>query len=108
MEPPFLASMWVMALLLAAFTCSFASPRLNAIQAPPVLEERRTRWTVGQIVNTTSGAVQGTASTLRSDVSAYLGIPFAQQPTGDLRFAAPVPVAQASNVINATRIVRLS
>jgi hypothetical protein len=108
MEPPFLASMWIISLLLTSLTSSFAAPRLNTIPAPPVLEERQRTWTVGQIVDTTSGPVQGTASTLRPDVSAYLGIPFAQPPTGDLRFAAPVPVTQTSDVINATQIVRLS
>ncbi|KAG8162502.1 hypothetical protein KVR01_008267 [Diaporthe batatas] len=46
---------------------------------------------VGQRVNTTSGIIQGHAAANRSDVSEYLGIPFAQPPIGDLRFAAPEP-----------------
>lgn len=46
---------------------------------------------VGQQVNTTSGVIQGHAAANRSEVSEYLGIPFAQPPIGDLRFAAPEP-----------------
>ncbi|CZR68206.1 related to cholinesterase [Phialocephala subalpina] len=58
--------------------------------------------TVGGIVNTTSGPVQGIPSDSRPEVSTYLGIPYAQPPVGDLRFAAPVAVAASSAVINAT------
>ncbi|KAG9242147.1 Alpha/Beta hydrolase protein [Calycina marina] len=47
-------------------------------------------WTVGQSVKTTSGPVTGHAGTTVANVSEYLGIPFAQPPVGDLRFAAPV------------------
>lgn len=46
-------------------------------------------WTVGQTVQTTSGRVQGHAASLNPGVSEYLGIPFAQPPLGDLRFAPP-------------------
>lgn len=46
---------------------------------------------VGQQVNTTSGIIRGHAATDRTEVSEYLGIPFAQPPLGDLRFAAPEP-----------------
>lgn len=54
------------------------------------LQERASNWTVGQTVNTTSGPVNGHPAANQSEVSAYLGIPFAQPPVGDLRFAAPV------------------
>ncbi|KAG9684842.1 cholinesterase, partial [Aureobasidium melanogenum] len=40
-------------------------------------------------VNTTSGLIIGHASRNRSQVSEYLGIPYAQPPLGELRFAAP-------------------
>lgn len=53
-------------------------------------------------VNTTSGQVQGKASALRGNVSEYLGIPFAQPPTGALRFEPPVPVNNSSQTLNAT------
>lgn len=48
------------------------------------------RWTVGQTVQTTSGAVAGHAASVASDVSEYLGIPYAQPPVGSLRFQPPV------------------
>jgi cholinesterase len=54
------------------------------------LQERQTSWTVGQIVKTSSGSVSGHAAKNNSGVSEYLGIPYAQAPVGDLRFAAPV------------------
>jgi cholinesterase len=46
---------------------------------------------VGEIVETTSGSVVGHASLWKPAVSEYLGIPFAQPPIGNLRFAAPLP-----------------
>ncbi|KAG2417666.1 cholinesterase [Aspergillus terreus] len=57
---------------------------------------------VGGPVNTTSGTVRGKASSLRPDVSEYLGIPYAKAPKGDLRFAAPVPADKSPTVLNAT------
>lgn len=53
------------------------------------VEQRESNWTVGQTVQTTSGPVNGHPATNASQVSEYLGIPFAQAPIGDLRFAAP-------------------
>lgn len=47
-------------------------------------------WTVGQSVKTTSGSVVGKGAGWKPEVSAYLGIPFAESPIGKLRFAAPV------------------
>ncbi|KAL3487569.1 Alpha/Beta hydrolase protein [Aspergillus germanicus] len=58
---------------------------------------------IGGPVNTTSGLVKGHASSLRPEVSEYLGIPYAKAPKGELRFAAPVPVDKRSGVFNATR-----
>ncbi|KAF2672425.1 alpha/beta-hydrolase [Microthyrium microscopicum] len=46
-------------------------------------------WSIGQKVDTKSGPVTGHASSWKPDVSEYLGIPFAQPPVGDLRFAPP-------------------
>lgn len=48
-------------------------------------------WEVGQIVNTTSGAFRGHASTWvgNEEVSEYLGIPYATPPLDQLRFAPP-------------------
>lgn len=46
-------------------------------------------WKVGQIVETTSGRVEGHSSVLVPSVSEYLGIRYAMAATGPLRFAAP-------------------
>lgn len=40
-------------------------------------------------VSTTNGPVRGHPATNRSEVIEYLGIPYAQSPVGDLRFAKP-------------------
>ena len=51
----------------------------------------RSSFTCGQGVNTTSGIIHGHAAPNRTEVSEYLGIPFAQPPLNKLRFAAPQP-----------------
>jgi hypothetical protein len=61
-------------------------------------------WTVGQVVETSSGAVSGHAASNATGVSEYLGIPFAQPPVGDLRFAAPVTY-NGSEAINGSSFV---
>ncbi|KAE8403801.1 Alpha/Beta hydrolase protein [Aspergillus pseudonomiae] len=45
---------------------------------------------VGASVWTSSGLIEGHTAPQRSNVSEYLGIPYATPPTGDLRFARPV------------------
>ena len=69
-----------------------------------VLEERQSNWTVGQTVQTNSGPVSGHPATNDSQVSEYLGIPFGQPPTGDLRFAAPVNFTSTAP-LNGTKFV---
>jgi len=59
---------------------------------------------VGRTVKTTSGRITGHASSLYDGVSEYLGVPFAQPPVRDLRFAPPAPIKDASTSINATRL----
>lgn len=48
------------------------------------------QWVVGQTVNTTSGPVDGHAASNNTEVSEYLGIPFAEPPVDDLRWQRPV------------------
>jgi hypothetical protein len=48
-----------------------------------------TVFTTGQAVDTSSGKIVGQAANHRSDVSEYLGIPYAQPPIASLRWAAP-------------------
>ncbi len=67
-------------LSLTAVTCAYGSN----------IQLRASNWTVGQTVQTSSGPVTGHAATNDSEVSEYLGIPFAVAPVGALRFAAPV------------------
>ena len=66
---------------------------------------RSTNWTVGQTVQTYSGPVSGHAASNDTQVSEYLGIPFAQPPVGELRFAPPVKY-QGNSSINGTNYVR--
>jgi hypothetical protein len=47
-------------------------------------------------VQTTNGPITGHLAPNTSCVLEYLGIPYAQPPVGDLRFAPPQPIAQQS------------
>ncbi|CAG8950651.1 hypothetical protein HYFRA_00002861 [Hymenoscyphus fraxineus] len=58
-------------------------------------------FTIGQLVNTSSGTIVGHAAPNHPEVSEYLGIPFGQAPVRDLRFAAPVKYV-GSSIINAS------
>jgi hypothetical protein len=68
----------------------------------PHFQQRSCNFTVGQIVETSSGPIVGHAATTRPEVSEYLGIPFAQPPVGDLRFAAPVKYTGSSTINGST------
>lgn len=76
----------------------YASPLAGGAKASP----RQTSWTVGQPVTVRAGTVRGAASRVRPEVSAYLGIPFAQPPTGQQRFMPPVAVTSFSSAANST------
>ncbi|KAG9663134.1 cholinesterase, partial [Aureobasidium melanogenum] len=66
-----------------------------------VIAVSHNRSIVGSPVNTTSGLIIGHASKNRSKVSEYLGIPYAQPPLGQLRFAAPRNYSSI-NIFNAS------
>ncbi|KAK2792404.1 hypothetical protein FQN52_003339 [Onygenales sp. PD_12] len=67
------------------------------LSAAPALPDQR--WEVGQKVETSSGTVVGHASEWKPGVSEYLGIPFAQPPVGELRFAAPKPFTGSKEIV---------
>lgn len=83
----------------------FAALSIPLVWASPQFHHKHVNFTVGQIVDTSSGPVTGHAATEYPEVSEYLGIPFAQPPIGDLRFAAPVKYA-GSSMINGSLYVR--
>lgn len=59
--------------------------------------------TASVVINTDSGPVRGVTS-LVEDVEAYLGIPYAEPPIGELRFSKPVPKKKWLDVYNATNL----
>jgi cholinesterase len=61
-------------------------------------------WVVGQTVHTTSGPVNGHPASNNTNVSAYLGIPYAQPPVGSLRWQTPVAY-NSTAPINGTSFV---
>lgn len=78
------------------FTIVTALSLSSASWAFPQSQRSRANFTVGQIVETSSGPVVGHAAPTAPEVSEYLGIPYAQAPMGDLRFAAPVKFTGSS------------
>jgi hypothetical protein len=67
------------------------SVRFSASVAVP--ETQSSLWEIGQDVRTTSGTVKGHVAAWPeyTDVSEYLGIPYAQPPVGPLRWLAAKP-----------------
>ena len=82
--------------------CALHNTRAAFLSEGTSLGERA--FAVGQSVQTSSGLVTGQAASNRTQVSEYLGIPFAQPPTGILRFAAPEKFS-GSGKIQATTFV---
>jgi cholinesterase len=69
------------------------------------IQARQSSWMIGQTIKTHSGLIEGHAAPNASQVSEYLGIPFAQPPLGKLRFAPPVKYA-GNTTIEAAAFVR--
>ena len=84
--------------------CLRASLLLGYAYGATLPENANRSFTVGQGVQTSSGLVLGKPASSRTQVSQYLGIPFAQPPLGGLRFAAPQAFS-SSGTINATAYV---
>jgi len=84
----------------------FTALSLPLAWAAPQTGSRKHSCLVGDTVDTSSGAVAGHAATRYSEVSEYLGIPYAQAPIGDLRFAAPVKYT-GSSALNGSVFVSL-
>jgi hypothetical protein len=76
------------------------------LAAPQSAQLLKREWTVGQAVKTSSGTVLGHNANNKTQVSEYLGIPFAKPPIGSLRWAAPVKYTGAGT-INASTYVGL-
>jgi cholinesterase len=55
-------------------------------------------------VQTTSGSVHGKINSTYPNVRQFLGIPFAQPPLGDLRWAPPQPLSQPEAKVEAMEI----
>jgi carboxylesterase type B len=55
-------------------------------------------WSIGKMVKTTSGSITGHAADWKPEVSEYLGIPYAEPPVGNLRFAAPKPLKSDKHI----------
>ncbi|XP_066251364.1 venom carboxylesterase-6-like [Euwallacea similis] len=60
----------------------------------------------GLVVNCEDGKIRGKYLKTRQgrEISAFLGIPFAKPPVGDLRFKPPVPFGGWQGILNATQV----
>jgi hypothetical protein len=83
----------IAALVLIESALSSAIPQRNILT--------RRQWTIGKPVDTTSGIITGHHAPwpANSGVSEYLGIPYGQNPVGNLRFAAPKRFSGKGNQI---------
>jgi Carboxylesterase family len=91
---------WILCILLSASAESYRTPgRIPKVPVPPFPTPH---GYVGHVVTSPAGSFQGTSSKFRPAVSAYLGIPFAKPPVGELRFAPPVKPEKFGGIYNAT------
>ncbi|KAK0728899.1 Alpha/Beta hydrolase protein [Lasiosphaeria miniovina] len=78
-------------LSLAAFAVfGFLGSTVASLPPRSILERQNSEWNVGQVVQTSSGPVEGHASHNISEVSEYLGIPCRSRQLGNLRFRPPL------------------
>jgi Carboxylesterase family len=89
-----------------AYLLGWALCASNLVDAVDV-KVRAANWTVGQVVQTSSGPVSGHPASVNIGVSEYLGIPYAVPPVGDLRWTAPKPF-NGTAAINGTNFVWFS
>jgi len=61
---------------------------IDSLEDHPIIS-RHLEWIVGQTVHTQSGPIGGRGASSATQVSTYLGIPYAKSPIGNLRFAPP-------------------
>ena len=71
---------------LLPFTHSTATPSKNGLQ-----------------IQTTSGLLQGFINSTAPNVRQFLGVPYAEPPTGPLRFLPPVTKTKAKGIVDATK-----
>ena len=86
------------------FQCLRACLLIGCAYGATLPQNAKRPFTVGQGIQTSSGLVLGQPASSRTQVSQYLGIPFARPPVGDLRFAAPQAFS-GTGTINATAYV---
>lgn len=82
------------ALIMKTLAAALVAQTAGAVAAPAAAQEPAT-----SVVETDKGSVQGLE---QNGVDAFLGIPYAAAPLGDLRFKAPQPHAAWSGVADAT------
>jgi hypothetical protein len=90
--------------------CAILCVTVVVIAVPQNPLDGKSKWNVGQRVKTSSGPVDGHPAPNATEVSEYLGIPFAKPPVGDLRFEPPQPyigksVINGSNFVSQTSII---
>ncbi|KAM3157857.1 Chlorogenic acid esterase [Botrytis cinerea] len=75
------------------------------IQAASSRPHWESKSNVNLSISTTSGSLQGIINGTTPNVRQFLGVPFAQPPTGDLRWMPPnaLPSNQSSAIIDATK-----
>jgi acetylcholinesterase len=99
----FVSYIWQRSVLLAVLSQTIMKPALALLTAATQIP---LSCAIGSLrVDTTSGVVEGFVSDTNPNVAQFLGIPFAEQPVGSLRWLPPSPLSASTKyvTINATR-----